>query len=204
MNQYVVSYLVVTLDYILDLLRKDQCSLPDGLDSLPSKLKGVMAKNNHIRCDPQFRSIVERYLGLFEEQILNTLTAFSAMRISKEDLQRLDRSSHILQTLNKISASWGLEVCADPFLQCLYSLAQTLWIFHGYSFYFTCLHFISSRLNLTAAHRALNFVILASCWLSSRLLRIRMTPSLVSVYLRRCQPTCSASPSYVFACASDY
>jgi hypothetical protein len=118
-NQHVVSYLVVTLDYILDSLRKDQYSLPDCLDILPAKLKSVVDRKIYIKCDPQFFSLVERYLGLFEEQILNTLTAFSAMRISKEDLQRLDRSTHILQTLNKVATSWELEVCADQFAHCL-------------------------------------------------------------------------------------
>jgi hypothetical protein len=118
-NQHVVSYFVVTLDYILDSLRKDQYSLPDGLDILHAKLKSVVARKIDIKCDPQFFSIVERYLGLFEEQILNTLTAFSAMRISKEDLQRLDRSTRILQTLNKVATSWGLEVSADQFFHCL-------------------------------------------------------------------------------------
>lgn len=122
MTQYVVSYLVATLDYILDSLRKDQYSLPDGIDTLHEKLKAVVDKRMYVRCDPHFFSIVQRYLRLFEGQILSTLTAFSAMRVSKEDLQRLDSSPRILQTLNKIAFSWKFQVCTDCYLSCLCSL----------------------------------------------------------------------------------
>ena len=165
-NEYVASYLVATLDYILDSLRKDQYSLPDGLDTLPVKLRAVMKNKSYTRCDPQFLTSVEKYLALFEEQILNTLTAFSAMRISKEDLQRLDRSPHILQTLNRVAFGWGLEVCSDTFLSCphLQALLTLRCLIDTVSFFvLLAIRLTFSRLNLTAADRVLTFVMLASC-----------------------------------------
>jgi hypothetical protein len=109
-NQYVVSFLNATFHFLVESLRKDQYSLPDGLALLPSKLKSALAKRASYICQPEFFRVIERYLQLFEEQIMNILTAFNAKSISKEDLNRLDKSPQILESLNKIADSWGLEV----------------------------------------------------------------------------------------------
>ena len=109
-NQYVMSYLAATFDYILDSLRKDQYSFPESFDTLPAKMKAVIKGSKSSNCDPQFLILVEMYLDLFEEQILNTLTAFNAKKISKKELDRLDQSPHILRILEKIAHSWELQV----------------------------------------------------------------------------------------------
>jgi hypothetical protein len=109
-NHYIVSFLDATFLFLLESLRNDQYSLPDSLALLPSILKKALSKRASYICHPEFFLLIERYLRLIEEQVMNILTAFNAKSISKEDLHRLCKSPQILESLNKIADSWGLEV----------------------------------------------------------------------------------------------
>ena len=135
-NHYVVSYLAATFKYLIESLVKDQYSFPDCLARLPSKLKSALSRKSSYICHPEFFRIIEIYLGLFEEQIMNILTAFNCKSISKDDLNRLDKSPEILHSLNKIAQKWGLEVCrlSNCFL-CLSSLYLSLSLSLSLSLY---------------------------------------------------------------------